>query len=100
MTEKFFAMIGLAKRANKITIGEERIKTDIKFKRAKLVVIANDASDNTKKSLKNSCNYYKTGYIEAGDKETLGKCIGKDFCAAVSVNDENFAKAISEKINQ
>ena len=100
MTEKFFAMIGLAKRANRIVIGEDRIKSDIKLKKAELVIIANDTSDNTKKSIENSCKYYNVKYIVAGDKETLGKSIGKDFCAAVSINDKNFAKAISEKINQ
>lgn len=100
MTEKFFAMIGLAKRAGKINIGEDRIKSDIRQNKARLVIIASDASENTKKSIKNSCNYYKVKYIEAEDKALLGKSIGKEICVAVAVNDENFAKAIENKLNQ
>lgn len=100
MNEKFLGMIGLARRAGKVNMGEEKCSKAIKAKRAKLVIIASDASDNTKKSIINSCKYYNVRYIEAYNKTELGSCMGTGDMAAMSVNDENFAKAILDRLNE
>lgn len=94
----FYAMIGMAKRAGKVSEGEFIVKRAVKKNMARLVIIACNASDNTKKSIINSCSYYKVKYIEAGDMEALGKCVGAPKRAVISVDDDNFAKAVSDKI--
>ena len=62
------------------------------------IIIAEDVSDNTRKSIINSCEYYSVKYIEYSDMFDLGNAVGADGeRGVVSVNDEGFAKTIFEK---
>lgn len=95
--KKLLGMLGLAKRAGKVSTGTFICEKMIKSRTARLVLLAEDASDNTKKSILNSCEFYKIKVIELSDMESLGHAVGaKAQRAVVSVNDENFAKAISD----
>lgn len=94
--DKIFGLIGLAKRAGKTAGGEFSVTASIKDKSAKLVIIAIDASDNTKKNISNSCRYYNIDYIEYGGLEELGKFTGSEIRAVVSVKDSGFADAIKK----
>lgn len=91
---KLFGMLGLAKRAGKVSTGSFICLKSIRSRQAKLVIIARDASANTKKSISDSCAYYGVKYIEYSDMEDLGHATGGGDRAVVSVNDNNFAKAI------
>ena len=95
----FLGMLGLAKRAGKVVTGEDKCSKAIKSGGAKLVIIATDASSNTKKAVADSCNYYGVRYIETASKAELGKYTGAENRAVVSVDDSNFAKAILDKLN-
>ena len=97
--EKLLGLIGLAKRAGKVVGGEFAVSAAVKDGSAKLVIIADDASDNTKKSMKNSCKYYNVKYVEFSDIYSLGRYTGSDARALVAITDSGFAKAISEKID-
>ena len=87
MNNKFLGMLGLAKRAGKVQTGEDICSKAVKSGVSKLIIVACDASDNTKK------------FVEAGSKAELGKFTGADSRAVVSVNDDNFAKAILDRLN-
>lgn len=91
---KTMSLIGLAMRAGKIASGEFSTEKAVKSGRARLVVVASDASDNTKKKFYNMCAYYQVPCETAGDKETLGHAIGKEYRASLAVLDENLAEAI------
>lgn len=98
MNEKFLGMLGMAKRAGKVISGEAVCSKAIKNGEARLVIIASDASENTKKSVINSCQYYRVDYIEAASMADIGKYTGSASERAVAVvNDNNFAKAILDK---
>lgn len=99
LNDKFLGMIGLAKRAGKVITGEDLCSKAVKNGLSKLIIIARDASDNTKKSITNTCKYYNVKYIETASKTELGKFTGADSRAVVSVNDDNFAKAIIDRLN-
>ena len=92
---KLLNMIGLAKRAGKISTGTFICEKMIKSRAAKLVVLAGDASDNTKKTILDGCKFYGVEVIETSDMDSLGHAVGADALRAViSINDNNFAKAI------
>lgn len=91
---KLFGMLGLAKRAGKVSTGSFICTKAIRSKRAKLVLLASDASENTKKAISDSCRYYNVRFIELSDMESLGHATGGGDRAVVSINDYNFAKAI------
>lgn len=94
--DKLLGMLGLAKRAGKVSTGAFVCGKMIRSKNAKLVILACDASDNTKKSVTDSCNYYNIELMEISDMYSLGHATGGGERAVISVNDDNFAKAISD----
>ena len=98
MKDKVLGMIGLAKRAGKVATGEDICSRAVKGGKSKLIIVACDASENTKKSITDSCRFYNVDYIEAGSKSELGKYTGADSRAVVSINDDNFAKAILDRL--
>lgn len=97
--DKIFGLIGLAKRAGKIAGGDFSVTVSIKEKKAELVILAADASDNTKKSMINSCKYHNIRYIEYGTTEALGQYTGSGIRASIAVLDKGFAEAILKKLN-
>ena len=53
------SMISLATKAGKTKSGEFMTEKEVKEGRAHLVIVADDASDNTKKKFQNMCDFYK-----------------------------------------
>lgn len=94
--DKSLNMIGLCQKAGKIAAGEFSVEKAVKEGKAFLVIIADDASDNTKKKFTNMCNYRKLPFYIAYNKEVLGKAIGKEQRATICVIDENFAQSIEK----
>lgn len=88
---KVYSMLGLARKGGKISIGFDASCGDIKTKTSVLALIAEDASEKTKKNIKFECTKYDCRYIEYGEKELLGKCLGKKMVSVLSINDENIA---------
>lgn len=94
--DKIFGLIGMAKRAGRVAGGDFSVNASIKDGSARLVIIARDASENTKKNITNSCKFYNTDYIEYGNLEELGKFTGSDIRATVAIKDDGFARAIKK----
>ena len=97
---KLLGMIGLAKRAGKITSGEFLCEKAIKSGQSRLIIIAEDISENAKKAILNACRHYGVEYIEFSSSSELGKAIGSDSRMVISVNDDNFKNAILSKIER
>lgn len=98
--KRVYAMLGMAMKAGKVVSGEFSTEKSVKSGQAQLVIVSEDASDNTKKLFSNMCEFYKVPRCFCGTKEELGCAIGKAIRASLAVTDENFAKAISEKLEQ
>lgn len=97
---KVLSLLGLAKRAGKVASGEFSTETAVKAGKAYLVIVSEEASDNTKKKFNNTCTYYKVPIHFYGRKEELGRCIGAEFRASLAVTDPGFAEAIIKKIEE
>ena len=91
-------LIGLAKRAGRISCGESACKEAIRMGKSHLIVLAEDTSDNTKKNILDSCKYYNVEHFMLATKTELGHAVGNRYNAVVSVNDEGFAKGILKHI--
>lgn len=68
----------------------------IRSGKAHLVIVAEDASENTRKKFKDKTEYFGIPLVIFSDKDTLGRAIGKEFCASMAIMDGGFAKAITE----
>ena len=96
---KALSMISLATKAGKTASGEFATEQSVKSFRAELVIVATDASDNTKKKFQNMCEFYEVPIYFYGDKDTLGHAMGKEFRASLAVNDLGFAKGIMKHLD-
>ncbi len=83
--------LGLAQKAGKIASGDFAVKSALKGGKVKLLIIASDASDNSKKDIYYVAGLYSVKTIEILDREQLGMAIGKAKRTAVAVLDVNFA---------
>ena len=92
--KKILSLFGLATKAGKVASGEFQTETAVKSQTAFLVVVANDASNNTKKLFQDKCSFYKIPMIFFGTKEELGHTIGKEYRASLAILDKGFAEAI------
>lgn len=95
--DKVLSMLGIAAKSGNVVSGEYQTEKAVKDKKARLVIVAVDASANTRKQFINMCEFYKVPYYEYGDKESIGHCIGKQFRSSLAVIDEGLAKAICKK---
>ena len=95
---KVLSLLGLAKRAGKVVSGEFSTEAAVKSAKAYLVVVSEEASENTKKKFSNMCTYYRVPICFYGNKEELGRCIGQEFRASLAVTDLGFSDAIRKKI--
>lgn len=97
--DKVLSQLSMAMKAGKLVSGEFMVEKAIKSKEAFLVIVAEDASDNTKKHFNDMCAYRDIPIRFIGSKIALGKSIGKDLRANVALLDEGFAKGVLKKID-
>ncbi len=97
---KVSSLLGLATKAGKVFSGEFMTEKMVKSGNAYLVMIAEDASDNTKKKFKNMCEFYEVPICFFSEKISLGRAMGKELRASLAVVDEGFAKAIKKQLAQ
>ena len=71
---------------------------DIKAKKVFYVIIASDASDNTKKKFSDKCRFYQVEYVIDGESDLISQAIGKDNRMAIGIKDRGFADSIKSKI--
>jgi ribosomal protein L7Ae-like RNA K-turn-binding protein len=92
--KQWASFLGLANRARKVISGEEFVVKEIRSGRAKLVLLAEDASVNTTKKVQDKCLSYNVPLRKVTDRYALGHAIGKDARVVVAVTDEGFAKKL------
>ncbi len=95
---KVLSMLSLCQRAGKMVTGEIVGKL-ISGGNAELVLIAEDASDNTKKKFINKCKHYNAAYVIYSTKAELSAAIGKYDRSVFAVTDKSFADKIVSEIN-
>ncbi len=96
--KKVLGTLGLAMKAGHIVSGEFMTEKAVREGRAELVIVAEDASANTKKKFSDSCRFHHAAYAEFGDKDRLGNAIGKEFRASLAITDKGFAALIGKNL--
>lgn len=96
--DKVLSLLGLAARGRNLVSGEFSTEKSVKEGKAALVIVGTDASDNTKKMFTNMCKYRKIPIYFYGEKESLGKAIGKEMRASVAVTNPGMAANIMKHL--
>jgi len=96
--EKLLGTLGLCQRAGKLKSGEFAVLEAIRKKTAVMVIVSNDASDNTKKEFSDKCSYYKVPIYFYGTMDELGHAIGKDVRTSLAITDAGLAKTLIKNL--
>ena len=93
--ERILRMLGLARRAGKISYGAEGVISDIKKHKTKLIVFSEDISERTKNEILRNSGEIAVLNLNVS-KEALGNAVGTKPTVTLSLNDSNFKKGILE----
>ncbi len=97
--KEIFNLMGLGARGRLIVSGNEQVIASIRNQELKLVIIATDASEATKKQLIDKSSFYKITYILFARSDQLGNAIGKEYRTAVGIKDVGIARRIEDIFN-
>ena len=99
MIENILSFLGLALKAGKVEIGEEPVGAVTRAKKARLLLLAQDAAPS---SVRRAMGFAEYGnclcLIIDADKDALGGALGRTSCAMCAVTDIGFAATIAEKL--
>lgn len=98
MNKQILQTLGLAYVAKKAVSGEDAIAFEAKKGQIRLLFLAHDASDNTKKLYHNKAEYYHFEINETFSKDELKHALGKRACSAIALIDAGFTKSIQKKL--
>lgn len=97
--DKVLSMLGIAAKSGSVQSGEFSTEKAVKCGQAKLVIVAEDASDNTKKKFQNMCEFRHIPFAVYAPKEMLGHYIGREFRASLAVTNEGIADVIKKQLD-
>ena len=92
--------LGIAKKAGRIETGEEQVLTLLSAKKARLVILASDASDNVTRRMERFSGDAGAVILQIPyTKEELGGITGRSVCAVAALTDIGFAAGFVEKLS-
>ncbi len=98
--DKALRMLGLATRARKTVSGATACEKAVIRGNARLILIAEDAADDTRERMTRLCNNVEVPCRVAGTGEILGQYTGKDLRMTVGILDQGFADRIRELLDE
>ncbi len=92
-------MLGLARKAGKLEIGEEPVGAACRARHARLVLLASDAAPNTRRRCAHFGEAGGVLWLEIPfTKEELGFQLGRSSCAMAALTDAGFSASLVEKL--
>ena len=91
---RVLSMLGLAARGRNVVSGELQTLNAVKDGSAMLVIVAEDASENTRKLFSDKCSFYEVPLRMYGSREALGRAIGKEMRSSLAVIDTGLAQSV------
>lgn len=97
--DSVLSLLGLAKKAGRIELGEEAVGATARAHGARLILLAKDAATNT---VRRAQRYAEEGACLIAeipaDKNALGGAVGRASCAVLVLTDVGFADAVAKKL--
>ena len=96
INNKILGLLGISAKAGKIFFGADSVEAQIQKRKIKLIIIAEDSSDRTKKRFIEKAEKFEIPYLVTESIDTISKSIGKSNKAIVGITDINLAKQIQK----
>lgn len=99
MVNRIYSFLGLAAKARRLNSGDETCERAVKAGKALLVIVAEDASENTRKKFSDMCKHRGVQLRLFGEKELLGRYTGKEIRSVIVILESGFANRLMELID-
>ncbi len=94
-------LLGLAKKAGKLVLGEESTIEAALAHQLRLVLLAADAAEGGAQKVARCAGEGNAPWVRLSlDKVQLGGAVGRASCAALGITDVGFAAALAGKLSQ
>ena len=95
VSDKILGLLGLMRRANAIAVGESNTGAAVKSGKAKLLLLASDASDNARRRAETFVYGHNTVMLSLPyKKEDIATSVGLVGCSMTAVTDIGFSNAL------
>jgi len=91
-------LLGLARRAGALESGTGSTQRAVRDGRARLVLLAQDASDVQREKVLKLLRYRETPRAYLGSRAELGAAVGSAPLSAVAVTGEHFARQLARQL--
>ena len=97
--DRILSLLGLALRGGRLAVGEEPVEAVARARDARLLLLASDAADNTRRRVEHfadagQCLWIRIPYT----KEQLGRAVGRSSAAILAVTDIGLAAAVGHRL--
>lgn len=96
--EKIVNLLSMAQRAGKCASGRTQAQKALESKKAVLMLIATDASADSKAEFYKLAEKYEIKKFEVLNRERLGSALGKEQRSVAVLLDRGFGKAMETRI--
>lgn len=99
MNDPCLHLLGLARKAGRIEVGEEPVGSVCRARKAKVVLLAADAADNTLRRAQHFAEAGGTVWVQTPfTKGELGMAVGRESCAMAALTDAGMAASLLKKL--
>ena len=100
MKDKILSYMGFARKSGNLISGSNTCSITMKKGKVKLLLIAEDASDNTKDKMTNEAKARGVCVMIYGDGEEMSHAVGESGRTVFGITDVNFAQVIKKEIEE
>lgn len=98
MNPRVATMIGFAKRSGNLANGFTAVTIHLKKRKARLVMMSEDLSDDSRRKITNLCRTTNTPFYIHGSRDEIGRAIGREESTVIAILDTKFAKIVEEQL--
>ncbi len=96
--DKVLSLVGLARKAGQVVVGQHAVENAVKTRQARLVILSRDAALNTRKRFIDLARNHNAMLRIYGEKADLGHWMGRESAAVLAILQDGFARAIAAEI--
>ena len=97
--DRILSLIGLCLRGGRLAVGEEPVEAAARARDARVLLLAADASDNTRRRVQHFADAGQCLWIRVPcPKDVLGRAVGRTSVAVAAVTDTGLAAALAQRL--
>lgn len=99
MANNILRLVGIAKKAGRLEIGEEPVGACARARQARLILVASDAAENSVRRAGHFAQAGNTTCVQTPfTKAELGATVGRTACAMLALTDAGLAHSVCAKL--